>query len=104
MIYPYECNTCSATTEFIRPVSMHTHIESCQCGSDMRQVYSLARPIVDNMESEYYPSLGAVVKSKRHRREIMKRQGLIEVGNESHATVHAEMTKQRESRRRKYEV
>jgi hypothetical protein len=71
----------------------------------MKQVYSLSRPIVDKMEAEYYPSLGTVVKSKKHRKELIKRNGLIEVGNEKPATVHSEMKRQYDHKRsRDYEV
>jgi len=104
MIYPYECNACSATTEFIRPSSMHTHCESCECGSTMRQVYSISRPIVDPMEATYYPSLGTVVKSKRHRTELMKSRNLIEVGNEKPATIHKQMDANLQHRKHKYEA
>jgi len=103
MIYPYECNNCSSTVEHIRPSSMHTHCETCQCGGVMRQVFSIQKPIVDDMEATYYTALGTVVKSKRHRSELMKRHGLIEVGNERPATIHKEMNNQLQSRLKKYE-
>lgn len=104
MIYPYSCTVCSATTEVIAPVSMHTHYQACACGETMNQVYSLSKPIVDDMEATYYPSLGGVIKSKKHRKEVMKRKGLIEVGNERPATVHSEMEKNLRHKLHKYEV
>ena len=31
---------------------------------------------------EYNPGLGCVVKNKRHKEDLMKRKGLVEVGND----------------------
>jgi hypothetical protein len=102
MIYPYKCD-CGFYKEEIKPVSQHTSVISCTaCPSTMYQVYSIAKPTVDKMEAEYYPSLGTVVKSKRHRAELMKAKGLIEVGNEKPQTVHKEMESQLRSNRKQY--
>lgn len=104
MIYPYQCDGCDTYIEQIKPVSQHTSVITCACGENMYQIYSIAKPIVDNMQAEYYPSLGTVVKSKQHRRELMKARGLVEVGNESVSKVHQEMDRQKQFRRKKYEV
>lgn len=105
MIYEYECEECNIKRDVIKPVREYNTPEKCfECGKGMRKLISISRPIVDSMQPEYYHSLGTVVKSKRHRRELMKARGLVEVGSEKPNTVHSSMDKQLASRKQKYEV
>ena len=52
-------------------------------------------------DAEYNPALGMITKSKRHRDEIAKRKGLIEIGNENPETIHKHFDKSREEARKK---
>jgi putative FmdB family regulatory protein len=93
MIYQYKCDECGNDFDVIRSVKDYNIETFCKCGVKARKVFSISRPIVDKTQPEYYPSLGTVVKSKYHKSEIMKKKGLIEVGNEKPSTVHREMKK-----------
>lgn len=44
---------------------------------------------------EYNPGLGCIVKSKAHRKEIVRQKGLIEIGNETPETIHKHFDKRR---------
>jgi hypothetical protein len=59
-------------------------LENCpDCGNILTRVYSFTHFIGAKVENrEYNPALGCVVNNSKHRAEIAKRRGLIEVGNE----------------------
>jgi hypothetical protein len=52
-------------------------------------------------DAEYNPALGQVVKNSRHRKEIAKQKGLIEVGNEKTESLHKQADKQRADKLKK---
>jgi hypothetical protein len=83
----------------------HREPEKCaDCGQLARRVFLTSRPIVDNTQPEYYHALGKWITSKSQRKEEMKKNGLIEVGNEKPETVHKEAQKQLDhNRKRKYD-
>lgn len=93
MIYEYECDTCNIKFDVVKSVDLYNRTEHCTCGKEARKLFNTSRPIVDRTQPEYYPSLGQVVKSKAHKKEIMARKGLVEVGNEKPSTIHKEMKK-----------
>lgn len=90
MIYEYKCDVCNVSFDVVKSVEHYNRPEDCTCGERARKLISISRPIVDKTVPEYYPSLGQVVKSKAHRKEIMNQRGLEEVGNEKPETVHQE--------------
>lgn len=50
---------------------------------------------------EYNPALGQVVKNSKHRAEIAKRRGLVEIGNESPDKIHKKHERERAEKRKK---
>jgi len=103
MIYEYACDQCVRQFEVVKPMSESSRMELCECGAEARRLYSarvehLGAKVKDQ---EYYHSLGQVVKSDRHRREIIKRYGLVEVGNEKPARARHHMEKSRLERIKK---
>jgi len=52
-------------------------------------------------DAEFNPGLGVVTKSKYDRQEQAKRQGLVEVGNETPDTLHKETVVAKEKQREK---
>ena len=85
MIYPYHCAACNKEFDVIK--SMHdAHVdEVCpKCGTIGNRIYTSFQVIGAKVESpEFNQGLGCVIKNKKHREEVAKSQGLVEVGNES---------------------
>ena len=103
MIYPYRCQECSHNFDVVKSVKQIDSLEECQaCGSSSTerlfsaQIYFIGAKVED---SEYNPGLGCVTKGKRHREEIAKQRGLVEVGNESADTLHKESVVKKEKQR-----
>ena len=75
-------------------------MEPCpECGSNgirvitAHQVHGSARV----EDAEFNPGLGCIIKNRKHRAEVAKQKGAIEVGNEPVESLHkdAEATLQR---------
>jgi len=84
--YQYECDKCDLEKEIIKPMSESADIEICdQCNNPMRRIYSSNIQFVGAKvkDAEYYHSFGEVVKSDNHRKELMKKHNVIEVGSET---------------------
>lgn len=84
-IYDYHCEKCDLDVEISKSMSDSRNVEKCtQCGNTLDRVWNANVHFVGTKvtDAEYYPSLGKVIKSNYHRSEEMKRNNLIEVGNE----------------------
>lgn len=104
MIYEYECEKCDKNFDVVKPMSESSRLEYCpDCGNEGNRVFSCNVQFLGTKieDAEYNPGLGIVTKSKRHRDEIAKRKGLIEIGNEDPAKIDKAFEKQREEKRRK---
>lgn len=76
-LYDYHCATCDRRAEEFRSVSNRNDAPTCKCGQLMRKVLSVSKPIGD-VEPYYDDNLEAGVKSKQHRRELMRERGVYE--------------------------
>lgn len=100
MIYPYECPECKHTFEVIKPVAEIDFVERCEaCGMEAerkiaKNQYFYGADDWDN--AEYNPGLGQVVKNRKHREQIAKQKGFIEVGNEDPVKLDREFERDRE--------
>jgi hypothetical protein len=87
-VYAYECPKCGWKTETFRKIRYRNSATGCRCGFTMNRTIERA-----NVNPDYEPYLdpnlipagaGAdfhqPVKSRGHRRELMKRLGLQEIG------------------------
>lgn len=103
MVYPYECPKCDLEFDVIKHHSLSSQKEKCpECKKQATRVYGGNLFIGTSVESaEYNPGLGMVIKSKYHRSEECKRQGLVEIGNEKPTSLRKEFADKRESKRRK---
>ena len=84
MIYPYECE-CGFKTDIIKSVRDIDNSEKCpKCDTIMSRKIAGGNGFLyaEVEDAEYNPGLGCVVKNKKHRAEIAKQRGLVEVGNE----------------------
>lgn len=103
-IYDYSCEKCDINFEVIKSIKEYDGKDQCpQCGNIGTrilscQIYFAGTKIED---VEYNPGLGCITKSKKHRDEIAKSRGLIEVGNECPEKTEQRYTKQREDKRKK---
>lgn len=87
-IYGFACDSCGWQIETARNIAHRDAETICRCGERMRRAVELERPNV-NPDWEPYadPNLipmhatGAqIVESRGHRRELMKRLGVVECG------------------------
>ena len=86
--YPYFCPHCENLRDIIKPVRDIDRLERCEtCDTELdsscRRIgggtYFIGASVED---AEFNPGLGCVVKNKRHREQICKDRGLIEIGND----------------------
>lgn len=104
MIYEYACDSCVRQFEVVKPMNEASRREVCNdCGSEARRLWSSKVELHNTKvkDAEYYHSLGTVVKSDYHRSELIRKHGLIEVGNEKPNRARYHMEKDRKERIRK---
>lgn len=86
MTYQYYCEKCDRTFDVIKPVKdidVNEFCPKCENPSERQFVPSKVYFSGTKVEhAEYNPALGAVTKNKEHRKELAKRKGLVEVGND----------------------
>lgn len=86
MTYEYHCRACDHWFDVIKSYKDMERNENCpECGEfGFRQFVpskvSFNSTSVQN--AEYNPAFGEVVKNKRHREDLAKRKGMVEVGND----------------------
>lgn len=88
MIYEYQCTACDHEFEVYKSVKKYKEPEPCNlCGGKTKRILSLSN--VNPVEhGEFNHGLGCWVNDKKHRAEVAKQKGMIEVGNEATETVH----------------
>ena len=107
-IYPYECPDCGHEFEVIAKISEIDDV-MINCSECDTLLSSKNRQIAKRQffygaeveDAELCPALGCVVKNKKHRRQIAKERGMIEIGNESPDTVHQHFESERQSKQDK---
>jgi putative FmdB family regulatory protein len=106
LIYEYRCVKCERKFEVIKSMRDFDRNEFCErCGAPGEPVFSPKVQILGAsvQHAEYNPGLGQVVKNKRHRQEIAKRKGLVEIGSDYKApeNIHKEFESKRDDKRKK---
>jgi len=97
-IYDYSCDKCEKDFEVLKSIKEYDGIDTCpKCGNLGRRLLSCKIEFLGTKieDAEFNPGLGKITKNKRHRDELAKRAGLIEVGNESTDSIHKHFDKQR---------
>lgn len=84
MTFEYWCDHCNLVTEEWAAIGEAPISVKCvQCGGVAERQYTAPMIIgAAVQDAEYNPAFGQVVKSKRHREELAKQRGMIEVGSE----------------------
>jgi putative FmdB family regulatory protein len=101
--YVYRCTACAKKHEIVKSIKIASQEEVCpDCSITMDRVYTTFQIIGASVQNaEFNPGLGCVTKSSNDRKEIAKRKGLIEVGNETPDTLYKETVVKREKEREK---
>lgn len=85
-VYDYFCETCQIEFDIFKSIKEHRNKEPCpKCGKESPQDLSRCRPqfIGTKIEdAEFNIGLGKITKSKRHREELTKQAGMVEIGND----------------------
>ena len=82
--YDYECSKCEQTTEIDKSISAYDREEQCQqCNEPMKRLISAGYFLYEKVEeAQFNPGLGQVVRNRKHKNEILRKNGLIECGND----------------------
>lgn len=104
-IYDYFCDKCESEYEVIKSIKDYDGKDPCpKCGVvgsrlfDRCTFHHIGAKVKDAYKC---PALGKVIKSDKHRNELAKQLGVIEIGNEKPETIHKTFDKQREDKRLK---
>lgn len=104
-LYDYSCEKCELDFEIYKSIKEHQPREICpDCGNPSPQNFSRCRPHFTGTkieDAEFNIGLGRITKSKRHREELAKQLGAIEIGTEKPEKVHEHFDQQRETKRKK---
>lgn len=77
-LYGYECGGCGATKDEFRKISERNNAPSCdKCSKPMAKTIG-GHNVVPDFQPYYDGNLETYVRSKQHRREVMKQQGVSE--------------------------
>jgi putative FmdB family regulatory protein len=85
LTYVYQCTKCAVKFDVIKSVADFDRNEFCEdCGAPAERKFTPRVHIMGAKveDAEYNPALGCVTKGRRHREEIAKSMGLVEVGND----------------------
>lgn len=90
MQYPYRCNKCEHRWDVFKSVKDIDNPEPCSnCGTLGERYLTPCYFHGEKVFNAYYNhGLGTVVQSKSEYNEIVKRRGLIEIGNEKPETIN----------------
>jgi len=100
-LYPYECQDCQKTFDVVKSVADIDMQESCTSCKSANTNRRIAKSNIEKSsfgEPYYCPSLGAIIKSKSHKKQIMKSLKVEEVGTTSTDQMHKDLDEQREKR------
>lgn len=103
-LYEYFCEQCSKQYDVYKSIKEYDKKDKCPLckGQGYRILSCNIQFLNEKVESaEYSPALGMIVKNKKHREEICKAKGLIEVGNENPDKIHDKLEKERAEKREK---
>ena len=102
--YDYMCEKCGLKYEVTKSIKEYDGKDPClKCGKVGYRIFSCKIQFSGTKieDAEYNVGLGAITKSKRHRDELAKRAGVIEVGNEKPDTIHKHFDSSREEKRKR---
>lgn len=75
-LYSYQCQSCNEIRDEFRSVAERDNAPAC-CGEPMRKLIGGYR-VVPDLEPYYDENLEKYIKSKRHRKQVMREQEVCE--------------------------
>lgn len=103
--YAFHCPKCEVdfeTTESIKTYDGDGECPTCKNSSNERVFTGRVHFLGTKVESpEYNPAFGQVVKNTKHRNQLAKERGLVEMGNEKPERVHKHFDDERASKLKK---
>ena len=79
ILYQYRCQSCDEIAEALRAVEDRNRAPKCdECGGATRKIISLSYRVIPDFEPYYDENLQTGIKSKQHRKKVMKEQGVSE--------------------------
>lgn len=86
MIYQYACTKCRKKFDVVKSHKDIDTNEVCpRDGHPAIREFVPTKVYINGAKvthAEFNPGLGAIVKNEHHKRELMKRKGVVEVGND----------------------
>lgn len=76
-LYEYECRDCGAHKDEFRSVIERNNAPTCDCGNAMAKIIAGYR-VVGDLEPYFDDNLQTGIKSKQHRKQVMREQGVTE--------------------------
>ena len=77
-LYTYECSTCAGIEEAFRSIANRNQAPECSvCGTITKKIIS-GYSVVGDVEPYYDDNLQSYIKSKQHRKQVMREQGVME--------------------------
>lgn len=100
MIYAYRCKSCRVEFDVVKRVAEIDNVEHCpECKAVGERYLTPCQFFGEKVEhAEFNPAFGCVVNGKKHRDELAKRHGLVEVGTEKPEKIHQKFHKDREEK------
>lgn len=104
-LYDYYCKKCDLEFEVINSMKDYNPKEKCQaCGEPAERIFKYCKFHFTGTkieDAEFNVGLGQITKSKRHRDELAKKLGVVEVGNEKPESIHKHFDSEREKKIKK---
>lgn len=103
-LYEYDCEKCQLVFEVVKSIKDWTRQETCSsCGGLAQQIFTSKVHFVGAKVEDAYrcPGLGTIVKSKKHRDQLAKQLGVVEIGNENPDKLSDRFEKDRAEKRKK---
>jgi len=103
--YLYVCPNCSSENSIVKKIVDIDRDELClNCDHKLiskdRRITGGNGFLYEKVENaEFNPGLGCVVRNRSHKRELCKRMGVEEIGNEKPESIHKYFDKSREEKR-----
>ena len=102
MLYGYKCDKCEKEFDVTKHHSKYKDPEYCpSCNEEARRLFGRTELSVDKMQPEYYHAFNEVVRNRQHRKELIKKHGMVEIGSEKPKNMHAHFEKTREERHKR---
>lgn len=76
-LYTYQCEKCERTQDEFRSIADRNAPLSCTCNGSMKKIIG-GHAVVPDVEPYFDDNLEAYVKSKQHRRALMRERGVDE--------------------------